>query len=310
MKKAAFFLTSLVSLSLALTACQPEDRDLAGTPEVSEKCPRCKIKGKPQTKQQNFPSARGPGFFALSAIMVEKQVEAVELVRLAMGLDDAATSGYMVDKSGANNAVTLVASNKPLQYQTEQGTFKTTVKQSLTAVVSATPVDAVLVSIEGKDLKQSVDRIGQKQYLNWTENSYTLKLQESKKSADELDLSLVSMGSFNTAAGTSSFALRVNMRVDRLSLQSGTVKVLEATNSLTYMAKKETIINLIGTNHEIVNNGECYSLNSVSTILTDKTQKKIVYADSAAQVADTTFKTSAAACESRPTVDLSRGFVF
>lgn len=311
MKNAALFLTCLVSLSLALTACQPEDKDLANAPEIA-KCPRCKIKG--QAQQKGYPAgnnaARGPGFFALSAIMVEKEVEAVQLVRLALNLDDVATSGYTVVKSATNDTMELTADSKPLQYQTEQGTFKTTLKQLFKASVPATPADGVLVDIVGTDLKQSVDRIGQKQYLNWTENAYSLKLSESAESTDELKLTLSSQGFFNTLAGSNSFALRVEMRIDRLSLQSGTVKVIESKNNLTYMAKRETVIELGGANHEIVNKGECYSLNSESTILTDKAKKKLVYKDSSVEVAGSSFKTSAAACESRPTVDLSRGFVF
>lgn len=311
MKKAALFLTSLVSLSLLLSACQPEDKDLANDPAVADKCPRCKIKGKPQTKQQNN-GARGPGFFALSAVMVEKEVEAVQLVRLAMGLDDAATSGYTVDATSKNGTVTLVSDSKPQQYQTEQGGFKTSVKKTITALVPANPTDGVLVDIVAGNFSQSVDRVEQKQYLNWNEASYTLKLQESK-SPDELILSLITAGTFRSAAGTSPFGLGVVMRLDKASFMTGTIKVLEAKNRLKYQGKpnsKDTVIELSGTNHEIVNNGQCYSLNSESTILTDRAKKKLVYKDSSAEVVGSSFKTSAADCESRPTVDLSRAFVF
>lgn len=311
MKKAALFLTSLVSLSLLLSGCQPEDKDLAGTPEVANQCPRCKIKGKPQTKQQNN-GARGPGFFALSAVMVEKQVEAVQLVRLAMGLDNSETSGFSVDNTRGNGMVTLVSDSKPQEYQTEQGGFKTSVKKSLTASVPVNPTDGVLVDIVAGKFSQTVDRLEQKQYLNWNEDSYTLKLEESK-APDELILSMITAGTFRSAAGLVPFGLGVVMRVDKASFKTGKIKVLEAKNRMAYKFKptsKETVIELQGTNHEIAYNGQCYSLNSESTILTDKAKKKLVYKDSAAEVVGSSFKTSAADCESRPTVDLSRTFVF
>lgn len=313
MKKAALFLTSLVSLSLLLSACQPEDRDLAKDPAVAEKCKRCKIKGESTTNESKFNNVRGPGFFGLSAVMVEKEVEAVELVRLALGLDDASVAGYTADTTSKAGTVTLVSDSQPQQFQTEQGTFKNSVKKTLTASVHSIPQEGVLVEITAVPTAQSVDRIGQKQYINWKEESYTVKLEELKGSSEELVLSLNSVGTFNTAAGTVPFGLLVIMRLDKASFQTGTIKVLEAKNRMTYRYKpgaKETLIELSGTNHEIVNNGLCYTLNSVSTILSDKTQKKMVYTNSAAQVADSSFKTSAAPCESRPTVDLSRAFVY
>jgi hypothetical protein len=311
MKKAALFLTSLVSLSLLLSACQPEDKDLAGDPAVAERCRNCKIKGKPETKQNG--AAKGPGFYALSAIMVEKEVEAVQMVRLALGLDDASTAGYAADFKRDLGTVTLVSDTKPLQYTTEQGGFKTTVRKTLTASVPVAPVDGVLVDLVGGDFMQTADRLEQKQYINWSEDSYTVKLQELKGRSDELVLSLVTAGTFKTAAGLVPYGLGIVMRLEKASLQSGTVKVLEAKNRLAYMYKpgaKETVIELAGTNHEIVNNGQCYSLSSESVILTDKTKKKLVYKDSAAEVSDSSYKTSAADCASRPTVDLSRAFVY
>jgi hypothetical protein len=159
MKKAALFLTSLVSLSLLLTACQPEDKDLAGAPEVATKCPRCKIKG--ESQQKGYPpgsaAAKGPGYFAVSAIIVEKEVEAVQLVRLAMGLDDSAAARYSVDVKKENNTVAIASDSKPLEYQTEQGAFKTSVKKTLSAVVPANPTDGVLVDIVGGDFSQSAE---------------------------------------------------------------------------------------------------------------------------------------------------------
>lgn len=313
MKKAALFLTSLVSLSLLLSACQPEDRDLAKDPAVAEKCKRCKIKGESTSNESKFNTVRGPGFFGLSAVMVEKEVEAIELVRMAMGLDDATAAGYTADTTSKAGTVVLVSNSQPQEYKTEQGTFKTSSKRTLTAVVHANPKEGVLVEITGVKLLQSVDRLEQKQYLNWGEDTYAVKLEESKLSADELVLSLVSAGTYRTAAGLNPFALTIVMRLDKSSFMTGAVKVIEAKNRLTYKYKpgaKDTLIELEGANHEIVNNGQCYTLNSISTILSDKTQKKMVYSNSAAQVADSSFKTSAAACESRPTVDLSRAFVF
>jgi len=311
MKKAALFLTSLVSLSLLLSACQPEDKDLAGDPAVAERCRNCKIKGKPQTNQGK--NARGPGFFGLSAVMIEKEVEAVQVVRLAMGLDDAAVAGYTADTTSKVGTVTLVSDSQPQEYETEQGGFKTSVNKTLTALVSTNSNDGVLVDIRGSKLKQSVDRLEQKQFLNWHEDTYAVKLEESKASSDELVLSLIAAGTFRTAAGLNPFGLTVVMRLDKLSFKTGTVKVLEAKNRLTYKGKpgaRDTVIELAGANHEIVNNGQCYTLNSESTILTDRTKKKLVYTNGAAQVAGSSFKTSAADCETRPTVDLSRTFVF
>ncbi|MNL09635.1 hypothetical protein D3C87_1304020 [compost metagenome] len=245
--------------------------------------------------------------------MVEKEVEAVQLVHLAMGLDDAALAGYTADRTRQNGIVTLVSNSQPQEYQTEQGSFKTSVQKTLTALVPANPTDGILVDIGGAKLTQSVDRLGQKQYLNWNENTYAVKLEESKISSDKLVLSLISSGTFKTAAGLNPFSLAIAMSLDKASFKTGTVKVLEASNRLIYKSKpgaKDTVIELAGANHEIVFNGQCYSLNSESTILTDKAKKKLVYKDSAAEVVGSSFKTSAATCDSRPTVDLSRTFVF
>lgn len=312
MKKAALFLTSLVSLSLLLSACQPEDKDLAGTPEVADKCPRCKIKGESQSKQQNRPN-QTIGFFALSAIMVEKEVEAVQLVRLALGIDDGVASGFVSDrKRSSEGLVSFVSDSNSKNYDTELGPFKTSVKKAF----SATLGEKSAVTIDAEKFSQSVDRRNVKNFVNWVENKYDVTLSESVANPNEMDLILKSSGTFvlGNTFGISvpvPFDLMVVMRLDRNSLSTGSIKVLKAENTFSFVNKgKTTTVKLSGENHEIVSNGKCYSLNGQSTILSDKAQKKIVYTDSSAEVPDSSFKTPAAACESRPTVDLSRAFVF
>ena len=309
MKKAALFLTSLLSLSLLLSACQPVDEKITD-PRLDN------FRGSSKGGKQGAAAGKlGVGFFAFSALMMEKEVEAIQLTRIALNIEEANTAGFKVDTSRADGKLTLTTDSAAKEYETEQGTFKTSLKKTFTVSVPADTTAGLLAEVVGSKATQSVDRLDRKHFINLSDASYSVKVENSPTAPAEVVITLDSnsswmMGDDKGKTTPENLVLKVVLTVDRDSLKTSTVKVLTAQYNMNIQRTRPTSVQLAGENHQVVSNGQCYSLTGEVTILSDKSKKKLVYTDSNAEVLGASYKTSAAACESRPTVDLSRLFVY
>jgi ATP-dependent Clp protease adapter protein ClpS len=301
MKKAALFLTSLVSLSLALSACQPADEKITDPRQEN-------FRGYNKSKGGQQGNLR-VGFYALSSLMMEKEVEAIQLLRLALNVDDASSAGYKIGAS-EGGALTLTSDSAPKEFNTDQGSFKTSLRKTYS--VSAL---GEKVSVIGSNLNQSVDRLDRKNFLNYRENTFSLQVENSQVVPTQLVLTLETKSSWVMGEETKKTApenlnVKIVLTVDRDSLKTSVVKILTAQYTMNIQRARPTTVSLAGENHEVHVNGQCYALTGQATILSDKAQKKIAYADGNVEVLGSSYKASAAECESRPTVDLSRLFIY
>ncbi|WII73821.1 hypothetical protein QJS83_08015 [Bdellovibrio sp. 22V] len=311
MKTAQLFSALILSSALLTTACTPKDE------AITDPATRNKIleqKNRRQGKTSNGQKRFQIGFFAISSLLVDKEVEAVELVRLALEKDNGTKSNAkLTDKAVKENGYTakLSLSSETLEYVTDKGTFKTNVAKNLDVVVAEGKV-----TISGKKLKQSLDKARaeneKKTYANLSEESFEVTLQDKAGDDSAALITLTSAGTMNAAVeengSKENVKIQVALVVDKESLNTENVKVL-STKSVMSLVKnngRTLDVKIEGENHELSMVGLCNEVKGSAKITTDKKGKFVTFQDETVEVAGSSFKSTIATCGKRPTVDLSR----
>ncbi|MFS4461238.1 hypothetical protein [Bdellovibrio sp. HCB2-146] len=310
MKKAALLLTSLFALTSVLTACQPSDSKITD--------PRVGNVRTNNKKNQKNDQQRAPGFFALAAFTVEKEVEAIQMARVALGVDDATASGFTVSETREDGSVELVANKKAAAYDGNFGTYTSVDKKKyVVSAKAAGDISNEIVKVQGNDLRQYTSNVANYDVVQVFEKNYSVTVESLE--ADTLQISLETEAGINQRNvkfpdNKSWYVHNLNivLTVDRESLRTNNVKVLKATHEISWKLNngRKNSVKTAGENHVVSVADGCYSLTGDSVILTDKTKKVLSYKNSQAEVVGSSFKTVAGQCGSRPTVDLSRLLVY
>lgn len=321
MKKSAFLSTFVVSAVLLTSACTPADRP------VTDSNMRLKIQA--QNARKNGGGGRPSGgagqgkpyqvgSYQVSALLMDKQVEALELVRLAMQIDDGTkSSAKLKDKTETANGYSAKISlnSAPLAYNTDKGDFVTAVNKAFNVIATseANQEGATLTLTSEGTSKQSLDKKGgAKTYVNLVEQTISVQAGPQGQDAGKMWVRYKSAGGLNGLANSSgfkeNFEITLNLEIDKASLASDEIKVLKMAGELSFLKENGRAfkVTLEGENLKLVAEGLCNSLVGTSQIKSDKNGKKISYSESAVEIAGSNFKMSFAECGKRPTVDLSR----
>jgi hypothetical protein len=310
----------LLTLSLGVTACTPRDV------KVVDESTRLKIN---TNKNGPFSNVKKDGFnlenSALASFLIEKQIEAIDLIKVSTGRSDLAKSQYSVstsdaaDKEAADNKkqVNLVSSQDVLDYVNTDGRWLHKIKKSL--AVSYTEKESVLMSLEGKaeSSKMSVDAadLG-KTYVNLVEDSYVLKVTAADEKADVLQVNVLIEGSLSGAKGTANasnkISINLKMAVDQASLKSSDVKIISSRAEIFYPGFNGKTFNLVveGSNYAVKGDGLCLALTGLAHVSAGpKIKFDMISENDVITASGKNWTKSLATCGKRPTIDLSR-FLF
>lgn len=313
--KTVQILSSLFLASALLTsACTPADK------AVTDSQTRLTIQQKLNRKGGGGAGTNKAfmlGGFQFASLLMDKQIEAIEMVRLAILADDGTKSGTQrKNKTDSAEGYTALISldSAPLSFTTDKGQFESkTTKNLNVAFTQEAGQDAWQLKIyneKGSSSKQVVDlKNAGKKYINFFESTY--KIEAAAKSLDQKDLviDLETSGNLNGTAGVGNYDMKVTILVDKDSLLTESVKIKKMTGMLNFKAKeggKVTEVQISGNQLELKPQGLCNVLLGSSVIETDPKKRRVEFTEDAVAISDTKFKWSFAECSRRPTVDLSR----
>lgn len=325
MKTLSLFSTCLLSSVLLATACTPKDvpvTDSNTRNKILEQKAKKAAGGKGQNGQDRPIKVGG---YQGAALLMEKQIEAIELVRLALGADDGTKAGVKVTtekESTEEKQVALSLGFPELLYKTDKGEFKTTLSKNLEGSVKpGSGVDTWSLSINNKDkqaIKQTVDNQAKKGvYLNYFENKFSLTADATSADQKSVTIVLQAEGNMNgKAAGVvykESFSFKVTTTVDKASLLSDEVKILSMSGELTTqnadksMESRPNTTTIQGQSQVLKAQGKCNELVGTAKITSDKSGKPTAISFEADRIfiGTTFYKTTVPDCGMRPTVDLS-----
>lgn len=311
--KTSFISTLFLTTTVLLTsACTPEDK------AITDPATRAKIMA-----QNNKKAGGGQkktfklGGYQVSSLLMDKQIEAIELVRLALQADDGSKSRSQIkDKLENANGHTAILSldAAPLVYTQANGDFKVTVNKSLkvSLVQNLTAGDWNLSLTASAPVKQSLDRSNPtKLFANLFEKSFEVTANTIEQ--NEVKIVLKSSGDLNGLTEDKSsfketFEMNVTVLLDKNSLSSDLVKINKVVGRMEF--KKATgkpfVVEIQGGEQSLKASGFCNTLVGSSVITTDKNAKKIVFTEQQVEIPETFFKAQLVECGKRPTVDLSR----
>ncbi len=304
----------LISSLLGFTACTPRDVKV-----VDEKT-RLKINSKkgggaPRSQSGDF----SLGNYALSSFLVEKQIEAIELVKLATGsiANNRTQLGVTALADGADGSknVTITSSKDVLEYTSNGAGW--IAKANKTLNVNFTLKDGALETLKatGANLKSSVDSSDtEKTYVNLAESTYELNVSPASN-VEALTIELKSAGNISGAKGgknvPNAVTVAVTLTVNKASLATDVVKILSVKAAMTYPGPNGKVYNSnldgIAAGDVTLNvDGLCNTLSgTMNASAGPKNKYTVQFTGEQINVAGKWNKTLAT-CGKRPTVDLSR----
>lgn len=315
--KTAQILSSLFVASVLLTsACTPADKAVTDSDNR-------------RTFQEKFNRKAGPGGgsqskayrlggYQVASLLMDKQVEAIELVRLALDIDDGSKSRTQKKEKveSAEGYSALISMNSaPVAFTTGKGDFLSKTNKNLVQKYTQTagePAWGLKLTNNGQ-AKHTVDRQGaQKAYVNLFEDTFEVVAQATSADEKDLVIELKSSGDVNGRSGQDSFKesfeMKVTVQVDKASLLTETVKIVKMNGELSFKKPDGGFFKVAieGKGQELKAQGLCNKLVGTSVIKSDRSGKKIVFSEDEMVIDGTNFKMSLGDCGKRPTVDLSR----
>lgn len=316
MKTSHIFSAIVISSALLTSACTPQDK------AVVDKNLRADI----QAQNAKKAGGKGGGFqkngnefslndYGLSAFLVERQIEAVELVKLATGSLDATKTQYAVQKLADNDKglkqVKITSTKENLEYANEDGAWKIKATKTLNVTYSESNGD-LGVEIKASGLKLTADSTDkQRFYVNLTDNVYELALVPSKENTAVYDLTVNIEGTLGGGKGSgnknNAVTVKIKMQVEKASLLTSQVKIVSYEANMKYPGSNDRTFNsdLKGSDVTMKVEGLCSEVQgTVKASAGPKKTYDVVLGNEQIQIKDLTKKL--ATCGKRPTVDLSR----
>lgn len=308
-----FTLSSFIGLS----ACTPRDV------KVVDDNTRLKISStKKGGGSQPVAGEFSLGNYALSAFLAEKQIEAVELLKLTSGSLAASKSIYTVtpqaDRGDGSKSTVLSSTKDILEYATDVGAWKAKTNKVLTASWVEKEHGLVSLQIKGVKLNSSTDSSDKdKTYVNLFEDSYDLAVSSADESSPNILVTVNIEGAIGGAKGgknsPNKISVKLKMTVDKSSLATSQVKIVKAEAGMTYPGPNgKTFNSAFDADNLLVNvDGFCHSLDgSVNASAGPKNKYVVKFDDEKISVVGKNWNNKLASCGKRPTVDLSRLQVF
>lgn len=311
MKTAKLLSAVFLSSALLTTACTPKDE------AITDKATRDRIIAQNSRKSGKASKPGQTGFkfqfgsFASTTLVVGKQLEALEVLRYALDSQDVHKSVYKADvkkRDDGSDSVTLVADKVVTNYTTSKGEFSNTL--SKTWKIDVTYVDGQVATVKAVSTKSraSLDQKNlEKTFVNMNEDEAVV---EALNEGGVLKVSITAKGVINgrlkNAATREQYEFSEKLEVSLDELLAGKASALKLDAKLDYMKEngKPWSTTLKANKMTVELQGLC-NVAIFESALKGKTPKNMISTSEGIEVTQSSFKSTYAACGSRPTIDLS-----
>ncbi|MEK2688318.1 hypothetical protein [Bdellovibrio sp. GT3] len=316
----ALFLSS----ALLTTACTPQDKEV-GPPELMAKIPKPKgTKKKPDIKQTSNPNAFDFGSFSAASVMMEKQIEAVEMLQIVLGNTDITKTLYTLtegETKDGNKYLSLKSIKDETKFSNKLGEITGTVdKDFKVAVVLPSEGNKVV----GAAPKEVLAMVGKNIYMNNgsgdakvrsflnTFEVYDMKVSKVPGDDSLLIVRIDTEGNFNYRAGKGyqkqDFNYQSTFYVDVASLKESQVKIFDSSMFLDLGSKR---FNVKADEFSVKVEGRCSEINGAAKINMGKGKTtEITFGQELIKITDKDWEQKIATCGQRPTVDVMRLLVY
>ncbi|WP_373997683.1 hypothetical protein [Bdellovibrio bacteriovorus] len=316
MKTSVILSALFVSSALLTTACTPRDVS------VTDKNTRAKIQAQ-NARKSGKPGASGGEFriggYSGVAVLADKAIEVLDVVRLATSEDKTIKSQYKVSdrvalKDGEGYTVTLNAANDLISYDVAGVEYKSTLnkKWNVTVKTAENKIQSLTATVANS--KTVIDKEKGVTFLNVFENDMKLTLTAIEGS-DSYQASLVSKGTvngrLNKAANTGSMETVLSFEVDAAGLESGKASITKFDGKFVFTKKDEERANTSTAKGELnITLDPFCSTAEGKLVLGGSKPKNMILTKTEIVVEGTKFKAATATCGESPTVDFSRLFIW
>lgn len=334
MKTNTFFSSLLLSsLVLSATACTP--RDVAVSNGVRGNIQKYQNKNRGGNSAQGSSDKFTLNTFTLAGVFAEKQIETLEIIKIAQGSTDAEKANFKVaageDKGDGVVIVKLDSVTTPVEYDGIEDTWSSKITKNLDVTV---PNKEDVVGLSAKIAQRCVnsktkasvpckvettaDAVGKKgTFANMIESDYNLNVTAGA-SENLVKVSLTSKGKFvgskGSAADSTEMKITLEMVVDKASLATNQVVIVSSNMRAEYQnptKDKMFFMTLSGANVTASMEPMCNNLIGKHAVAAgDKNKFTAAFDKSSITIEGKNWTKNIAACGKRPTVDVSRLHVY
>lgn len=319
MKKQTLSLLALCSTFL-MTGCTPPDN------AVTDRDTCAKIRNCANTKGARAGSQSrnsNDGFslmnYPLTSYLVERQIEAVELIKLTTGSADPVKTQFKVDRAGmdkeANVEKVFINHANQITYANYEHDWKTNNIKSYEAVYRLEEGTLAFAEISKKgNSKFTTDSTSKsKHYVNLFDDTYVLMVSLDAQDANVLNVDLNVVGTIAGALGAANktypIGLKIKMQIDRGSLDSDRVRIIKSTANMTYPGPRNQTFNSDLTAEDLIVNysGLCsYADGEAQAQAGPKNSYRVALSQDKIEVLGKRWERELAECGKRPLIDLGR----
>lgn len=229
--------------TVLLTACTPPDNPVVD-PNTRSQIENQKSRSNSNNKGGTSSNSLRLFDYPLSSYLIERQIEAVELLKLAVGSADPVKTLLKVDRAGADEMgvekVFISTSTNQMEYENFEQNWKYKTGQRYEGTYSLEDGLLAAATIEGKNAqKMSADSLTKsKNYINLIDNSYKLTATTSEDDASLLQVEVIIDGVLNGAIGAGNAShkvdVKIQMTVDKESLSADRIRLVSSNVNMTY----------------------------------------------------------------------------
>ncbi len=326
---------SFIVLSSLLSACVKDPT--VTSPELG-----ARLKARAESKKQNSSEkSLLIGQFSGASFLAEKQIEALEVLRLALPTSDDSKAVYtrevvkeLIQEDGAvAHASTLKSEKKAVTYKVGDAVYASSIDKQWN--LSATLKDGQVLGISGTKIRRPVpnptektpagatlahktttdrkDIQGGQTFANVFEDELDLKAVLAAD-GETLNVTVISKGSFKARrdgrnAKDEKFNVTVTFNINSKALLADEVIVTQ--NLVANMAfEKGFKIGAASPQMQVRLSPLCNDLEGTVLMTEDRAKKSLVYSAQNLKVTGTKFDIPAIECGSRPTSEMSRFLMF
>lgn len=252
--------------------------------------------------------------YGISSFLIDRHVEAIELIKLVTGTMEAGKTSFVVEKSvpGQDGALktTLTSKDFAMEYVSEEQAWKFWQSKALNATIVAQGNEiSSLKLLQKEQLKTKIDAADKKRfYVNLFEDSYELNLLPV---GENYEITVTTQGTLSGAKGGANspnkVGVKVKMVVAKDSLETSEVKIVSLESRMTYPGKnKEFSVDLKANNVLVQIDGSCHTLKGSFNAKAGNSGFDVAFDGSDKFKINKKVEVKMPLCGKRPIVDLSR----
>lgn len=326
MKKAPLFPVLFISSTLMVSACTPKDVPVT-SPDVRNRIIEQNNRKNGGGKKIGASSEFRIGGFSSVAVLMDRQIEALEVIRLATAKERAEKTQYQVGQRQSSEikelngySIELTSQNEALNYTTDRGEFKTTLAKKWKVDVFSKDDKVVSIKAVADKSITITDKLkaAKKSFLNVYENKIELNMKkiEAQTGGDLYEVVVTSdgnlIGTLDDNRNKAVIKSEIKFKIDGRDLDGASIKVLDLEGFIVVTPEqgKETKSTINNASNTVNAEGSCNYVSGKIKFKSGDAEKQMILDDKKIIVEGSKYQISLAECSRRPTIDYTRLFIW